>query len=351
MGDSYLDLLMAQQEETPMEEAAEMAVAAEGGGGVWVVADVFGGAIAPVTLEALGAARNLADTLGAYVYAVLLGDGVADLAQTLYQAGADSVRVVDDASSAQFALEPYLRVLSDLFAAEQPEVVVFGATRAGGQLAARLAQAFGSGLIECVVAVSLDEATRTVQATMPVYGGEYYEIVACPDARPQLLTIKSGAFPAPFLDSYRTGEPTLLEVEPVRARVRFMGEAEGFEPPDVPLSQSPVIVAAGRQAGDFELVRQLATRLGGRVAGDRGARDAGWIEPGQVIDVRGAEVAPQVYVAVGVRGDTFHDAAIEGAGFVAAIHPDPEAPIFQAADLCLEADPVDVLPALIKALG
>ncbi|MBL7063614.1 MAG: electron transfer flavoprotein subunit alpha/FixB family protein [Anaerolineae bacterium] len=354
---SYLDLLMAQQ-----EEVSE----AEGGGGVWVVADlsttpfdhaqaelkagVVDGAVAPVTLEALGMARTLADALGAYVYGVLLGDGVSGLAQTLYQAGADGVRVADHPSLARFALEPYLAVLADLFEAEQPEVVLFGATGAGQELAARLAQRLGGGLIEHVTAVRLDEATRTVEATFPIYGGEYFEIAACPEARPQFLTIEPGAFPAPFIDSYRQGEPTMIEVEPVEPAVRVLGPAEDFEPPALALAQAPVIVAAGRQAGDFELVRQLAAALGGRVAGDRGARDAGWIGPEQVVDVRGVTVAPQVYVAVGIRGDTFHDAAIADARFIAAIHPDPDAPIFQVADLCLEAEPAEVLPALLKAL-
>jgi electron transfer flavoprotein alpha subunit len=364
MGDSYLDLLMAQQETAEEEVSAE-----GGGGGIWVVADVIDGAIVSVTLEALGAARTLADALGAYVYAVLLGDGVAGLASTLYQAGADAVRVAADVSLATFALEPYLRVLSDLFETERPEVVIFGATHVGGQLAARLAQASGGGLIERVVAVSLDEATRTVQASVPIYGGEYFEILACPDARPQCLTIEPGVFPVPFLDTYRTGEPALLEVAPVEPRVCRVGAAEGFEPPDVPLSRAPVIVAAGRQVGDgstadetstdepsaltagLEMVRRLAAALGAQMAGDRGARDAGWIDAGRVIDVRGVEVAPRVYVAVGVRGDTFHNAAIEGAGFIAAIHPDPDAPIFLVADLCLEADPKDVLPALLEMLG
>jgi electron transfer flavoprotein alpha subunit len=345
MSDSFLDLLMAQQETAEEEVSAE-----GGGGGIWVVADVTDGAIAPVTLEALGAARTLADALGAYVYAVLLGDGVAGLVSTLYQAGADAVRVADDASLATFALEPYLRVISDLSETERPEVVIFGATRAGGQLAARLAQASGGGLIERVVAVSLDEATRTVQASVPIYGGEYFEILACPEARPQFLTVEPGTFPVPFLDAYRTGEPAPLAVEPVEARVRVVGAAEGFQPPEVPLSRAPVIVSAGRQAGDIELVRRLAQALGGRVAGDRGARDAGWIEAGQVIDVRGVEVAPEVYLAVGVHGDTFHNAAIEGSKFIAAIYPDSDAPIFQVADLCLEANPVEVLPILLEVL-
>jgi len=338
---SYLDLLMAQQEEV---------TEAEGGGGVWVVADVTGSAVAPVTLEALGAARTLADALGAYVYGVLLGDGVPGLAQTLYQAGADGVRVADHPSLAHFALEPYLKVLADLFEAEQPEVVIFGATAQGQELAARLAQRTGGGLVERVTAVRLDEATRTVEATFPIYGGEYFEIAACPEARPQFLTVEPGAFPAPFLDPYRKGEPTMLEVEPVEPAVRVLGRAEGFTPPAVPLAQAPVIVAAGRQAGDFELVRQLATALGAQVAGDRGARDAGWIGPEQVVDVRGVIVAPQVYVAVGIRGDTFHNAAIADARFIVAIHPDPDAPIFQVADLCLEADPQEMLPALLEVL-
>jgi electron transfer flavoprotein alpha subunit len=346
MDASYLDLLMAQQEDVSEAEGAE-----GGGGGVWVVADVADGAVAPVTLEALGAARTLADSLGAYVYGVLLGEGVADLAQALYQAGADGVRVADHPSLARYALEPYLRVLSGLVEAEQPEVLVFGATAQGQELAARLAQRAGGGLIEHVVATTLDEATRTVQGAFPIYGGEYFEIAACPEARPQFLTVEPGAFPAPFLDPYRQGEPTMLEVEPVEPAVRVVGPPEDFDPPSVPLAQAPVIVAAGRQAGDFELVGRLAAALGGQVAGDRGARDAGWIGPQQIVDVRGVTVAPQVYVAVGIRGDTFHNAAIEEAKFIAAIHPDSDAPIFQVADLCLEADPQEVLPALLELMA
>jgi electron transfer flavoprotein alpha subunit len=343
MDESYLDLLMAQQDEVSDAEG--------GGGGVWVVADVVDGAVSPVTLESLGAARSLADSLGAYVYGVLLGEGVADLAPVLYQAGADGVRVADHAGLASFSLEPYLQVLGDLFATEAPEVVLFGATRQGQELAARLAQRMGGGLIEHASSASLDEATRAVQATLPIYGGEYFEVLACPEARPQFLTVEPGALPAPYLDSFRQGEPTLLDVDHVEPAVKLVGPAEGFEPPAIPLTQARVIVSAGRQVGDFELVTKLAEVLGARVAGDRGARDAGWIDEGQIVDLRGVVVAPEVYVAVGIGGDTFHNAAIEDAGFILAIHPDPEAPIFQLADMCLEADPKEIVPGLIEALS
>jgi electron transfer flavoprotein alpha subunit len=132
--------------------------------------------------------------------------------------------------------------------------------------------------------------------------------------------------------------------------VRVVGPADDFEPPEAPLSEATLIVAGGRQAGDFELVAQLARALGARLAGTRGAWDAGLIQSEQVVDVRGTTVSPDVYVAVGIRGDTFHNAAMDEAKFVVAIHPDPNAPIFEMVDLCVEAKPEEVLPLLLQAL-
>jgi electron transfer flavoprotein alpha subunit len=303
-----------------------------------------------VTLEAIGAARTLADSLGAYVYAVLLGDDVTSLSETLYQAGADGVRLADHPGLARFAVEPYLAVLGPLFEEEQPEIILFGLTDVGQALAPRLAQRMGGGLIERVTAVALDESTRAVKATFPVYGGDYFGVVTCPEARPQILTIMAGAFARPFLDEYRKGEPVMLDVEPAEAVVRLLGPAEDYQPPRVPLSEARMVVAGGRQAGSFDAVEDLAEALDAHLAGDRGAWDAGLIAADQIVDVRGVTVSPDVYVAVGIRGDTFHNAAMGDATFIVAIHPDPTAPIFEIADLCVEADPEDVLPALLEAL-
>jgi electron transfer flavoprotein alpha subunit len=340
---SYLDLLQAQEEGQVTE--------AEGGGGVWVVAEAQDGELLPITLESISAARLLADTLGAYVYAVLLGESVAYLAQALYQAGADGVRLADDSSLSQFDVAPYLAVLGDLFQAERPEVVLFGATQMGRELAPRIAQMLSGGLIEQVTSVTLDEATRTVQATFPAYGGEYFHIATCPEARPQVLTIKPGAFGLPFIDASRRGEPTWLQVESTAPAVRLIGPASGFEPPQPPLRQTPVIVAVGRQAQEIDAAKQLAEAMHAQLAGDMGALDAGWISPEQLVDVRGVDVAPDIYVALGIAGDTFHNAAMENAKFIVAVHPDPQAPIFGIADLCLVAEVPSVLPLLTEMMS
>lgn len=343
MDASYLDLVMAQQEES-FEEAT-------GGGGLWVVGDLAGGRIAPVTLEAIGAARSLADSLGAYVYAVLLGANVTEQAHLLYHAGADGVRVADDPALEPFAVEPHVEILGALFEEEEPEIVLLGATEAGQALAPLLAQRMDGGLIEHVTAVKLDEMTRAVEAAFPVYGGEYFEIRACREARPQFLTVEPGAFAQPFMDEYRHGDPTLLDVDVPAPRARVVGPAEGFEPPEEPLSEAKIVVSAGRQAGDFALVQRLADRLDADLAGDRGAWDAGLIDGAQMVDVRGVSVAPQVYVAVGIRGDTFHNGAMEDARFIIAVHPDKNAPIFELADLCVQADPEAFLTELLAALS
>ena len=153
------------------------------------------------------------------------------------------------------------------------------------------------------------------------------------------------------MDEYRQGDPTLLDVDISSPRVRAVGPAEDFEPPAESLSEARIIVAAGRQAGDMTLVEALADRLGAHLAGDRGAWDAGLVDAAQMVDVRGVTVAPQIYVAVGIGGDTFHNAAMEDARFIVAIHPDPAPSIFEVADLCVQADPKAFLPELLEALS
>ena len=351
MDTSYLDWMLDQEDAGPMAEPADGLVIGALEGGIWVVADAESARVAAVSFEALTMARSLADALGAYVHGVLLGEGIRNLTTDLYQAGADRVWVADHPMLASFDLAPYLETLAGLLEKARPEVVVFGSTVQGRALAPRLAQRMEGGLIEHVIAVELDESIRAVLATVPVYGGEYYDVIVCPEARAQLLTLETGAFPAPFLDPNRRGEPEDFEVIGAQLAVQVLGPAEGFEPATVPLDHASVVVAGGRQVGDFELVRELAAALGGQVAGDRGARDAGWVGRDRVVDVRGVRIRPKVYVAVGIRGDSFHNAAVQEAGFVLAIHPDPGAPVFQVADLCLEADPRTVVPAILEALG
>jgi electron transfer flavoprotein alpha subunit len=118
------------------------------------------------------------------------------------------------------------------------------------------------------------------------------------------------------------------------------------------LDNASIVVSGGAALGErgFEKLAILAGRLGGAVAGAREAYELGWIEKGCLVDVTGHRISPKLYMAFGVAGDMMHAVAIQGARFVVAVHPDPDAPIFARADLGIVGDPGEVIDLLLATL-
>jgi len=357
--------------------------AGAGGQGIWVVAEIRENALSAATLEALGAARGLADRLGATVGVALLGADVAGLAGTLIAHGADRVALAEDARLSPFDLETHLAVLSARFTQAPPEVLLLVAGPDGDDLAARLASRLGTGCVSGCTGLDLDEATRTVIARRPAYGGLYEEEWLIPQVQPgapgsayewaeaqgaaeeavrsQVFTLRPGAFTALPADPGRSGEIEALTVslEDVRRRVRDLGPAEYAGPVDhhgeraeIPLHRAQRVVAVGRDLRDqggegLALARQLAEALGAVLAGDHTAYELGWVADRYVVGITGPAIAPELYIACGIRGDAHHLAGMSDSRFVVAIHPDPQAPIFKTADWGGVGEPVAVLRALL----
>jgi electron transfer flavoprotein alpha subunit len=322
---------------------------------IWVVAEAEDDSLKPVSLEMVGKARELAAALGAYVYTALLGENLEHLAQRLIHHGADSVYLADDPRLAEYHLETYAQVLGDLFQEQKPETILFAATELGQELAPRLAQRLGTGLISDCLDLSIDETERVLSARHPVYGGEYFHVSTFLGTKPQMATVRPGAFRLPFADEYRYGdvEEIAVNLEGIEGKVKVLSVSAGEAQPQVPLSKARVIVAAGRGVGDaegFALVEELAEALGSQVAGSRGALDEGWIDEGQEVGVGGVTVKPDLYVACGISGDVHHYFAMQEAKFVVAIHKNPDAPIFKVADIGIVGDPKEVIPPLLAEL-
>jgi electron transfer flavoprotein alpha subunit len=317
---------------------------------IWVVAELDAeGKASPLSLELVGGARMMADGLGCYVHAVVLGVGLGDVAPQLIAAGADRVHLADDPALGQ--ADARCKALGDLLAAQPPEVLLFGATRLAEDVAPRLAQRFNTGLLAHCISLRMDESERALIGAHPVYNGEYYELAACPSARPTIATVEPNTFGPPYLDSYRLGETETVTVDlsGFESRVKVLGPTD-YTPLEAPLRRARRIVSAGRQAGDFESVKQLAAALGAHVAGAREAVDEGWTTEEQVVGATGESVQPDLYVAVGIRGDTYHAFGIRDAKFVVAIYPDKDAPLVKTADAALVGDPPKILTELIEAL-
>ncbi len=340
------------------EEEAGPAIA-EGGEGyrnIWVLVETEDGALLPASLAAMGQARELADQIGVYAYGILLGEGVEPLGQELIAYGADKVLVGDAPAFADYQPEVTVKTLACLVDQYRPEILLLAATPLGNDLAPRLAQRLNTGLISHCIRLSLDMSERLLLGTFAVHGGEMFNTVACPEARPQMATLQPAHFRVPAADTYRSGAVQQVDVDPgdVGGRLTWVDLDTPFELPRPPLSEARVVVSAGRGMGDaegFALVAELAEALGGVVAGSRGAFDEGWIDEDQIVGVGGESIAPDLYVACGLSGDIYHYFGLQDAQVVVAINPDDKAPIMKAASLAVIGDAKQVIPAMLKALG
>jgi electron transfer flavoprotein alpha subunit len=324
---------------------------------LWVLIEQEDGIAHPVSWELLGAARRLAaelDDAHAIVEGVLLGHGVEPLVADAFGYGAERVHLIDDPVLADYRNLPYASAVSRLVQTHQPEIFLIGATSLGRDLASAVATRVETGLTADCTELAIDPKLQVLAATRPTFGGNLMATILCRDHRPQMATVRPRVLPMPARRTQDHGEIVraplgLTEADvPVR-RLRLMPAKR-----QVDLEHAEVIVAGGRGLGDpagLALLEQLAAALGGVVAVSRPLVDAGWISVEHQVGQTGKTVRPKLYVAVGISGAVQHRVGMSGAGFILAINTDPEAPIFQVADLGLVGDLYQVIPELIRRLG
>jgi len=353
------------------------------GGDVWVFIEVAAGRAAgpqaaEVSLELLGKARELADQLGVRAAAVVPGAGVSSLARSLVAHGADVVYVADDPRLAHYLAQPYARLLAELIRQEKPQIVLYGATTTGRDVAPRVASALRTGLTaDCTDLRIGDFATRERQYTnllyqiRPAFGGNIIATIVSPEHRPQMATVREGVMRLTEPDQARQGEV-------VQVALRFPGEppaGEGrsdgrptvafgdadfavtlvrrvTEEKRVNLKGAQIIVAGGSGVGSkegFALIHELAHVLGGVVGASRAAVDAGYVGREHQVGQTGTTVRPKLYIAAGISGSVQHRAGMDQSARILAINTDPQAPIFSVAHYGIVGDLHEVIPKLIHA--
>jgi electron transfer flavoprotein alpha subunit len=314
----------------------------EGYRDIWLLADATAGQVSEATLQIAGKARGLADGLGAYVRALLVGAPTEATAQTLIAHGADYIYLAPG--------RPDAATLTAFLREHKPEVVLLADGADGRALAARVAQGLGASLVTEAEDVRMDPSDRTLVVTRPVYEGLASQVIACL-ARPQMVTVRAGAFPLPYPDHSRAGSVEQASVSWQLEAVQREPAPEAVPPPA--LAEARIVVCAGRGMDDaegFALVQRLAERLGAAVAGDRGALDMGWIGPEQQVGAMGRTVAPALYIACGIEGTTEHYLGMERAQAVVAICREGDAPLLKAADWGIVGSPKEIVRAFLTAL-
>ncbi|MEW5914385.1 MAG: FAD-binding protein [Thermodesulfobacteriota bacterium] len=327
---------------------------AAGAQGVWVFAEQRQGVMPEVVAELLGQGRRLADELGVELGAVLLGHGLDGKAGELFALGADVVYMADDERLAALNDDIYTQVLARVINEHRPEVLLAGATSLGRSLIPRVATAVATGLTADCTGLAIDPEKRLLLQTRPAFGGNIMATIICPQARPQMATVRPRVMKQGPRQEGRQGRLVQVALNAGdQARTQVLEVVQELEE-QVNLTGAEVVVTGGRGLGGpegFELVRKLATALGGVVGATRGTVDAGWIGHAHQVGQTGRTVSPKLYVALGVSGAVQHMVGMQSSDNIVAVNTDPNAPIFSIAHYGIVGDLYEVVPAMLDRLA
>ena len=334
---------------------------------VLVYIDHFQGKAPPAAWEALGAGRRIVGE--AELRAIVVGDGVETLAKEAIRYGADEVLLAEDERFKEFRPEVYADALVDIVRQSNAETVLFPTTARARELAGMLAIDLGTGITPD--AIELQTHAGALVATRPIYAGKLLIKEVNRNRRPQVLTLRSRAFPLPEPDPGHEGVVTKVAVnlrEPV-TEVQGYKESGG----GVSLADAAIIVSGGRGISNnpaltppaeitaekeqeiwrahqgFKLIGELARVLGAAVGASRAAVDAGYIPYAHQVGQTGKVVSPDLYIACGISGAIQHLAGMRTAKTIVAINRDADAPIFKLARFGVVGDLHQIVPALTEA--
>ncbi len=314
-----------------------------------IVAETKDGSARKISLELLAEARRLATGKGhAQVGAIVLGALAAGEAERLGQHGADVVFHVEGPALAEYAPEAWAEGVRLVVEKAKPEVLLFGATAHGKDLAPRVSARLRVGLAsDCV---GFEWGNGALVARRPIFAGKAFARVAWGAARPQVATVRPNTFAPLAPDPSRKAAVERVAIGEVKVRARVVGfEASEGEMAD--LTEANIIVSGGRamQGPDnFELLRKLCKVLGATLGASRAAVDAGWIDHSHQVGQTGKVVNPTVYFAIGISGAIQHMAGMSSSKTIVAINKDKEAPIFKIASYGIVGDLYQIVPALTE---
>ena len=348
---------------------------------IYVVVEQRNGNIQKVTYELISEATKLAADLGEQVVAVLMGYKIADKAQSLIHYGAQKVLVLDAPVLEHYTTEPYVRGIEYVIKNYEPNIVLFGASSIGRDMAPRIAGRVHTGLTaDCTrldVEVSkyqeylrkatnlpeekimaLDTSDRNLKMTRPAFGGHLMATIICPRFRPQMATVRPGVLKKSEYDEAKANAVvveklsiSLSEADIETKVLEVVKEAKEL----VDLTGAEVVVSVGRGISKdvetgIKLAEELASEFGGVVGGSRAAIDSGWLTADHQVGQTGKTVHPKLYIALGISGAIQHKAGMQDSECIIAVNKADGAPIFDVADYGICGDLFKVVPMMIDAI-
>lgn len=327
--------------------------------GIWVLAEkTLDGHLAGVTLELVGAAKDLSSQLGGEEVSVLYVTGNDDVTGHINEisaAGANKVYLVQNENYADYNTDLYASAVVKAIQEKKPSIMLIGATTQGRDLAPRVSSMLNTGLTADCTELGINEKCL-LAAIRPTFGGSLMATILCPNSRPQMATVRPKVLPKPEPDNANTAQVENLnydvDLSVVRTKVLEFISACGTSSCKR-VDEADIIVAGGRgmkNAESFKVLEGLAEVLGAAVGASRAAVDAGWRGHCDQVGQTGKTVNPKLYIACGISGAIQHLAGMNSSDIIIAINKDPEAPIFGVATYGIVGDVFEIVPALTNAI-
>jgi electron transfer flavoprotein alpha subunit len=306
------------------------------------------------SFETLVAAQQIAAATSSPLSAVVIGKGVAALAEELAAKNVAEVLLVEHDLLEAYTPDGYCVALSQVIGAAKPDLVLFPHTYQVRDFAPKLAAMLGKGMIgDCI---GYRNESGKLVFVRQMFQGKTAADVTFQGVAPWFASFQSGAFRSDLLAAHPSGKAPVnkvsvtLNAEQIRTKpLDLFKEAKSA----VDLTQAPLIVAIGRGIKAPENIPQaqaLAKAIGGEIAASRPICDEGWLPMERQIGSSGQTVAPKLYLALGISGAIQHVVGMKGARTIVAINKDANAPIFEIADYGVVGDIFEIMPALTEAL-
>lgn len=330
-----------------------------------------------ISLELIHGARELARQTGGRVIAVIAGFRLKETAENLAEEGCDEVWVIDAPFLEEYRAKPYAEAVSRAIKEAEPEIVLFGSTMIGAEIASGAAARLNTGLVTDCTALSLSPESGLLLMTRPNSDGISIDTFIC-SKRPQMATVRPGVL------AKMRAEETPPEMPPVDAKkadtvpgdlpspdaiqsvirsfpmdfsdmedgASVISTVKGREP-ESDITRARVLIAGGRGIGGpegFKPLRTLASLLDGQIACSRACVESGWIDASPQVGQTGKTVRPDLYLACGISGAFQHVTGMEASRLIISINKNPAAPIFDISDLGIVGSVEVLLPKLIDAL-
>jgi electron transfer flavoprotein alpha subunit len=314
-----------------------------------IVAEVQGGKIREASYELATVAQKLAAAGGYQVKSLVAGKGIAALAEDFAKKGGGDVFAADHEALGSYCVETAGAAIRAAVDASGAELVLLSNTPSGWDVAPRIAAGLDAGFVSDCFKVEHEGGKLVFYRR--VFNGKLDARITASTPR-LVVTVQPGANAA--FAGTTSGKVTALSfTPPAGARARFV-QVKVAEAKGVDLSKADVIVSGGRGVGAPEkfpeVIQPLADALGGAMGASRPVVDAGWLPHHYQVGSSGQIVQPKLYIAVGISGAIQHLVGMKTSNYIIAINKDPDAPIFEVANLGVVADLFEIVPALTKAV-